>query len=50
MVVVVTEIKEKSKKERRNCKILGKKKKKVSALFLLCIPTVQTVPDIEEMS
>ena len=49
MVVVVTEIKEKSKKERRNCKIL-EKKKKVSALFLLCIPTVQTVPDIEEMS
>lgn len=47
MVVLVTEIKEKSKKERRNCKIL---EKKVSALFLLYIPTMQTVPDIEKMS
>jgi len=35
MVVVVTEIKEKSKKERRNCKILGKKKRSVPFFFYI---------------
>ena len=38
MVVVVTEIKEKSKKERRNCKILGKKKKRSVPFFFYVFP------------